>query len=104
MSMTTREFYYDVATVNGNKELDYLTSRLNKNTLNTREFFTVDAVTENRLDLISLKYYGNYDLGWLIVEHNNILDPIEGIRIGMVLKIPALDEYYQFYNRNTRSK
>lgn len=103
MTITTREFFYDEATVNGNLELDYLTSRLAGMTLETREFYRVDASTENRVDLISLKYYGNYDLGWLIAEHNDILDPIEGFKIGMTIRIPALDEYYQYYNRNTRS-
>lgn len=103
MAITLRKYYYDEVTVDGNKELDYLTSRLNGMSLETRDFHRIDAVTEDRPDLISLKYYGNYHLGWLIAEHNNILDPVEGFKINTVLRIPSLDEYYQYYNRNTRS-
>lgn len=103
MSILIRKYFYTEATVDGDKELDYLTSTLDVSELSVQEFYTVDASTENRIDLISLKYYGTYHLGWLLSEYNNILDPIEGYPIGKVVRIPSLDEYYQFYNRNTRS-
>ena len=103
MSLTTRKYFYQETTVDGNKELDYLQAPLEQMNFTTQEFYTVDAATQDRIDLISFKYYGNYNLGWLIAEHNDILDPITQIKIGKVLRIPALDEYYQYYNRNTRS-
>lgn len=102
MSITTRKFFYDEGSVNGRKELDYLTTRLNTIQLESVTFFRVDVVTEKRPDLISVKFYGTYDLGWMIAEHNNIQDPIEGFTAGLVIKIPSITEYYQFYNRNTR--
>ena len=103
MSLTIRKYFYQEVDVDGNTELDYLQAPVEQMNFSTQEFYTVDAATENRIDLISFKYYGNYDLGWLIAEHNSILDPITKITIGTVLRIPALDEYYQYYNRNTRS-
>lgn len=102
MTITTRKFFYKEESVNGNKELDYLTSTLDGMLLNTQEFYVVDAATENRPDLISLRFYGNYDLGWLLCEHNNFQDPLTDFYVGRRVKIPSLTEYYQYYNRNTR--
>lgn len=103
MSIENRKYFYAAVTVDGDTELDYLSKTRVPMNLSTVVFHRVSSNTENRLDLISLKYYGNYNLGWLIAEHNDILDPLETIVIGVVLKIPALDEYYQYYNRYTRS-
>lgn len=102
MSITVRKYFYEEATVDGNKELDYLTSTLLDIDLRTQEFYTVDATTENRPDLISLMYYGNYDLGWLLCVHNKFQDPLTDFYVGRRVAIPSLTEYYQYYNRNTR--
>ncbi len=102
MSMTTRKFFFDEVTVDGNVELDFLKTRLNKLNIKTFDMYRIDAVTAGRPDLVSLKYYGTYDLGWLICEHNKFKDPINDLSIGRVIQIPSLTEYYQFYNRNTR--
>lgn len=102
MSITTRKYFYSEETVDGNKELDYLTTTLSEMDLRTQDFYTVDAATEHRPDLISLRYYGNYDLGWLLCEHNNFQDPLTDFYIGRRVAIPSLTEYYQYYNRNTR--
>jgi hypothetical protein len=100
--LTIRKYFYDEVTVNGSKELDYLTTRLNTMELNSATFYRVDIVTEKRPDLISMKFYGTYHLGWLIAEHNNLQDPIEDLVMGLVIKIPSITEYYQYYNRNSR--
>ena len=102
MSFTTRRDFYDVVTVDGIKELDYLTSRLNVMELDTVEYHIVDTVTEYRPDLISLRYFGNYDLGWLIAEHNGFLDTVNEFYCPRVVRIPSLTQYNQYYNRNTR--
>lgn len=100
--MTVRKFFFKEVDVDGNRELDYLTNKLPKLDVDTVEFYRIDNVTAYRPDLISLKYYGNYDLAWLICEHNDIMDPIMDFHPGRVIKIPSITEYYQFYNRNTR--
>lgn len=103
MALWEREFYYNVEKVGDeSKELDYLTSNLHKLKMDTVEFFMVDAVTENRPDLISLKFYGNYNFGWLIGIHNDIENLVTGFPIGTKIAIPPLDSYYRFHNRNTR--
>lgn len=102
MSITVRKYFYQNVDVGGNLELDYLTSTLSDMNLKTEEFYVVDAATEHRPDLISLRYYGNYDLGWLLCAHNKFQDPLVDFYIGRRVAIPSLTEYYQFYNRNTR--
>lgn len=103
MSISERAFFFQTAVVDGNTELDYLTSQLNDMTLQPADFYRIDEVTAHRPDLISFRFYGNYNFGWLIAEFNGLLDPVADLYRGRVIKIPALDEYYQFYNRATRS-
>lgn len=103
MALWERQYYYDaIRTDVDTVELDYLTTNINKMDLETVDYFTVDAATENRIDLISLKFYGNYHFGWLIGLHNNIEDITNGFPIGTRVALPSIDEYYRFYNRNTR--
>jgi len=102
MSLTSRKYFYQQTLADRNTELDYLTTTLNKMKLQTQEFYVIDASTAHRPDLISLKYYGNYDLGWLLCEHNNFQDPLTDFYIGRRVKIPTMIDYYQFFNRNSR--
>lgn len=103
MSLIERKDFYVREMVDGNAELDYLTSSLNDMQLSTVESYRISNATAYRPDLISSIYYQNYNLGWLIAYHNNILDPITEFYMGRVIDIPSLTEYYQFYNRNSRS-
>lgn len=102
MTISVRKYFFDEVMVNGNTELDFIKGSIPDMDLRTVDFFTVTASTEDRLDLISFKYYGSYDFGWLIAEHNDLLDPVSEVKIGLVLKIPSMTDYYQYYNRNTR--
>lgn len=104
MALWERRDYFKTATLGTNTELDYLTTNLHKMNLRSIEFFIVDAATEHRPDLISLKFYGNYNMGWLIGFHNDIEDMIGGFPIGTKLGIPSIEEYYRFNNRNTRAR
>jgi hypothetical protein len=45
---------------------------------------------ESRPDLISNVYYGNSDLGWLIMYANGITDPFEELYLNRKLKIPKI--------------
>ena len=102
MSVVSREFLYEIAETEETIELDYLSSAIGSMQLRTIEIFTVTAATENRIDLISFKYYGTYNLGWLIAFHNDMIDPVNETVAGKRINIPSLDDYYRFYNRNSR--
>ena len=58
-------------------------------------YFTVTAQTRYRMDLISQRYYGNTELDWAIMAANDILDPIQDITPGRVLRIPSLAGLYE---------
>jgi hypothetical protein len=83
-----------------NNEKDLIMTSLNKMKLKTTEKYTVTQITQRRLDLISWKFYQSFDFGWLIAEHNNIMDPFEEVIVGKVLNIPSLTDYFRFYNRS----
>jgi hypothetical protein len=82
-------------------EKDPLMTALVGMRLFTQQTYVVTAITEARLDLISYKFYNSFDYGWLIAEHNDILDPFSEVTVGKVLQIPDLMDYFRFYNRNT---
>ena len=83
-------------------EIDYLTSKFLDMKLGTDSYFTVTSVVEFRPDLISQKFYGTYNLGWLIALHNEFLDPTFDFTVGKKIKIPSITDYYKYYNRNSR--
>jgi len=56
--------------------------------------FTVDAAHQNRIDLISLKFYGTAKYDWIIEDFNNIQDPIKDIVPGRKLVIPEKSKIY----------
>lgn len=67
-----------------------------RKTLNLEEnagdvFITVTQDLEKRPDLVSFKAYGNFELWWVIYEFNGIRDPFFDLRMGMILRIPALE-------------
>lgn len=104
MSIKTRKYMYQIETVDNNEELDYLDTPLDKLDLSTLQTVMISGPFVNRPDLISLKMYGNYHMGWLIALHNDFLDPVFDFYLGREIDIPDLDEYYRFYNANSRSR
>lgn len=54
-------------------------------------FVTIGKDLQYRPDLISNKAYGTPDLWWAIFEFNGISDPLFGLRIGQILRIPELN-------------
>lgn len=50
-------------------------------------YHEVQREEENRLDIISNKYYGTPEYFWLIAMANDIVDPFV-VRVGDVLRIP----------------
>ena len=74
------------------------------------EFIKVNSQFEYRLDLISELYYGTERYWWIIAlangpdEYGNggIMDPINDVTIGTVLRIPSIQSVQKIINRNTR--
>ena len=103
MPLNSRLDMYNKVVVNGNVEVDYLSGEYHNMNLGTINYEKITAMTLNRIDLVSFKHYRNYHYGWLILEHNGIIDPMEELDIGMQLKIPSLEDYFRFKNRYKRS-
>lgn len=54
-------------------------------------FFEVTQEVLLRPDLISQTFYGNTEYWWVIYEFNEIRDPFFELKLGQVLRIPALE-------------
>ncbi|WGH49695.1 hypothetical protein [Alishewanella phage vB_AspM_Slickus01] len=107
MSDQNRKRLFDIISIDNNTELDYLGSNLSNMNLTTIENITVNAVFEHRPDLISFEYYGDFNYGWLVAHHNDIIDPNTEFTLGRTIAIPSLDEYFRFvsdYSRNSVSR
>lgn len=98
MSESFRKRLFGQVSIDDKLELDYLNTMLPEMQLSNIDTITINAGIENRPDLISYRYYGNFDYGWLISHHNDIDDPLVGFYLGRVIKIPSLDEYFKFLN------
>lgn len=58
----------------------------------TDSYFQVRADEVGRLDLVAVRAYKNSKLYWVIALANEIINPIEEIVVGMVLRIPKYTE------------
>lgn len=59
------------------------------------QYHLVEPSEENRLDLISYKYYGTPLLYWAIAEASGLTDP-EIVPSGITLRIPSRQALYGF--------
>lgn len=57
------------------------------------QYFVVTKVEENRLDIISLKFYDTPRYWWVISSANYIIDPFN-VPVGTNLRIPPLISLY----------
>lgn len=82
------------------------TNRSNKNFILLRKsidlvpdqgdtFFTVTQEVLNRPDLIAQTFYGNPEYWWVIYEFNGIRDPLFGLKLNQILRIPDLSRVLQ---------
>lgn len=96
---SNRTNLYQSVLVDTNKEKDLLESSVPDMELEIIDMFTVPQWCEGRIDMISYIHYRTTSLWWLIALANDIMNPIEDIKTGDVLKIPSIQDYYRFYNR-----
>lgn len=56
----------------------------------------VDVTPEyaNRADLIAHDEYGTAELDWLVLEYNNIIDPVVELVVGVRLRLPSRTRTY----------
>lgn len=60
---------------------------------NDDKFYEVESKYENRLDLISYKFYGTPLLYWVIAEASELVDP-QIVPVGTLLRIPNRQSLY----------
>ena len=59
------------------------------------QYHLVEAGEENRLDLISYKFYGTALLYWVIAEASGIDDPFD-VPAGITVRIPSKQALYGY--------
>lgn len=95
-----RHSFYRKVRVDGIRELDLLSGKLPQFDFSRYSNFIVTQASEGRPDLISQRVYDTVELWWLILLANDIIDPFDELYVGRRLKIPQINEYYDFYNAN----
>ena len=70
----------------------YLTSQVKREIVESSQdsFYTVESECENRMDLVSYKFYNTPYLWWAIAIMNHIKNPMR-LDVGVILRIPPLN-------------
>ena len=55
------------------------------------KYYVMERKYQGRPDLLATVMYGDPSLSWVILSYNNILDPIEELVEGTILRIPTLE-------------
>jgi nucleoid-associated protein YgaU len=85
---------YSTATVTANRSGKNFIILRNAITLDPDQgdtFVTVTQEIKNRPDLIAQTFYGNTEYWWVIYEFNGIRDPLFELKLGQILRIPAIE-------------
>ena len=95
-----RTSFFNITTVNGNKEYDYLYNNLSRFVMSYPVgHYQIMAQDVMRPDLISYKIYGTVDYWWILLYVNGIDDPLTGIVDGTIITTPNILDIYQFYKQ-----
>ena len=49
---------------------------------------TLTAQTSTHWNMITYQLYGDDSLGWLVLQYNNVIDPVEELAPGVVIAMP----------------
>ena len=84
--------YRNVSAVVDREGNDYLQSPVKKKIVESERdsFYTVEPECEDRIDIISYKFYNTPHLWWAIAMMNHIKNPMR-VEAGIILRIPPLD-------------
>lgn len=89
---------YQIETVDGVQELDFLHNSLSQLVLQYQPgYYMVTQADLGRPLNISSKNYGTTKYWWAILTVNGIRDPMNDLTVGQILKIPDLKDLYSFY-------
>ena len=92
--------FYQVETIEGVPELDYLSNNLSKfSMIYPISYYVVHQDDLLRPDLISYKIYGTVKFWWLIMFINNIENIFSDLELGLTLQIPNVLDIYSFYRK-----
>lgn len=66
--------------------------------------FDIINVYAGNPDLIAYDYYGRDDLGWLVLQYNNVVDINEELAVGKTVILPSRDRvFYELLSRSASS-
>lgn len=93
-----RTKFYNVETVDGVQELDFLHNSLSALVLQYQPgYYMVTQADIGRPTNISYKNYNTIKYWWAIMVVNGIRDPLNDLQVGQILQIPDLKDLYEFY-------
>jgi hypothetical protein len=73
--------------------------RILKKDDNSDVVYVISRVYAAAPDLIAYDYYGRNDLGWLILQYNNVVDINEELAVGKAILLPSKDRvFYEMVN------
>lgn len=108
IQQTDRNALLDKVLVDDNLEFDFLSGKqyiFDKTTIgNSDKTVMVSEKFLHRLDYLAAITYGDSKLWWFIAMRNDILNPMTDMKIGDVLIIPNIYEYYAFFGENSETE
>jgi hypothetical protein len=97
-----RSKFYQIATVDGVQELDFLNNNLNKFVMNyPASYYRVSESDLMRPDMISYNNYKTVNYWWIICLVNDIYDPFNDFKVGQLITIPSVLDIYDFVKKYT---
>lgn len=95
-----RTNFFNITTVNGNPEYDYLYNSLSRFTMSYPvSYYQIVEADVMRPDIISYKVYGVVDYWWIILYVNDIESPLTDMTSGTIIQIPNVLDIYNFYKQ-----
>lgn len=79
-----------IASNRSNKNFIILRKQLKLDPDQGDTFFEVTSEVLKRPDLVAQSFYGSVEYWWVICEFNGIRDPMFELKLGQILRIPAL--------------
>ena len=93
-----RTLFYNIVTVNGTQEFDFLENSLsNFVMLYPVTYYEVNDSDIMRPDMISYRCYNSVDYWWIIMYVNQIQNPLTDLVSGTMLTIPNILDIIQFF-------
>ena len=64
--------------------------------------YVIPLIYAGAPDLIAYDYYGKNNLGWVVLQYNNIIDINEELVVGKKILLPSKDRvFYELLSRST---